>query len=49
MSMERAKGVEPSSQPWQGCIIAAIRRPHIGAAGENRTHGHIFFRDVLYH
>ncbi len=27
--MERASGIEPPSQPWQGRIIATIRRPHI--------------------
>ena len=25
--MVRAEGVEPSSQPWEGHIIAVIRRP----------------------
>ena len=24
----RVAGVEPASQPWEGCIIAAIRHPH---------------------
>ena len=28
LRFKRVKGVEPSSQPWQGCIIAAIRHPH---------------------
>ena len=27
-------GVEPTSQPWQGCIIATIRHPHFA----NATH-----------
>ena len=26
--LERTSGIEPPSQPWQGCIIATIRRPH---------------------
>lgn|GEM_PF-3178449 len=27
--VERVEGVEPSSLPWQGSIIAAIRYPHV--------------------
>jgi hypothetical protein len=29
LKMERVKGVEPSSQPWQGCIMAVIRHPRL--------------------
>ena len=25
--MERVTGIEPVSQPWEGCIIATIRYP----------------------
>ena len=41
---ERVKGIEPSSHPWQGCVIATIRHPRVinfqqssGAAEWNRT------------
>ena len=29
LSLERVKGVEPSSHPWQGCIITVIRHPQL--------------------
>ena len=25
---KRVRGVEPPSQPWQGCVIAVILHPH---------------------
>ncbi len=30
MVMERVMGIEPTSFPWKGNIIAIIRHPHFG-------------------
>lgn len=27
--MVRVSGIEPDAQPWEGCILATIRYPHI--------------------
>ena len=32
-AVERVKGVEPSFQPWEGCIIAVIRHPQAAFGG----------------
>ena len=46
--VERVSGVEPPSLPWQGSVIAVIRHPPDGAAGQTCTGDPSFFRAVLY-
>ncbi len=48
--MVRILGIEPSSQPWEGCILTTIRYPQLidGADKRNRTADLRFTKAPLY-
>lgn len=43
----RVLGIEPSSRPWEGRILATIRYPH-GAEDGTRTHDLLVTNELLY-